>query len=256
MNCRQYKKREKMKKFLIVCCGIMLSSCAGEMQFDYSKKTDAEIYEEGLKQFKKENLTSAIEAFKQVEYNHPYSPLVAKSWIMAGYSYYKAKKYSDAIEQFDRLLKFQPNHPQADYANYMIAISYYDQISPVTRDQKMTEMALKKMMDLVKKYPSSKYAEDVKPKLTIANNNLAGKEMYIAKNLVKKKNIIAGLNRYQTVLKKYETTVFVPEALFRTIEIYDMIGDKEEVKNMLRLLEVNYPDSEWYKTAKKTYSSI
>ncbi|MBR1545069.1 MAG: outer membrane protein assembly factor BamD [Alphaproteobacteria bacterium] len=245
-----------MKKFLVGLFVIILSSCAGEMDFDYSTKTDVEIYNEGLRQLSKENNISATEAFKQVEYNHPYSTLVAKSWIMAGYSYYKEKKYTDAIEQFERLLELQPNHPQADYAMYMIAISYYDQISPITRDQKMTEMALSKMQELVKKYPDSKFAKDVKPKIIIAKNNLAAKEMYIASTLVKKKNIIAALNRYQTVIKKHETTLFVPEAIFRTVEIYNMMGDKEEVRNMTRLLEVNYPDTKWYKMAKEISESI
>ena len=245
-----------MKKFLILLFTILVTACAGELEFDYTNKSDTEIYNEGLRQLKKENHISATDAFKQVEYNHPYSPLVAKSWIMAGYSYYQEKKYTDAIEQFERLLKFQPRHSEADYASYMIAISYYDQISPITRDQKITEIALSKMEELVKKYPNSKYADDVKPKIIIARNNLAAKEMYIAGTLVKKKNIIGALNRYQTVIRKYETTLFVPEALFRTVEIYKMMGQKEEVKNMTRLLEVNYPDTKWYKMAKEISDAI
>ena len=245
-----------MKKFFIGLFLVVLSSCAGEIDFDYTTKTDTEIYNEGLKQFNKENYISATEAFKQVEYNHPYSPLVAKSWIMAGYTYYKDKKYTDAVEQFERLLQFQPNHKEAAYAMYMISVSYYDQISPITRDQKITEIALAKMNELVKKYPTSKYAEDVKPKIIIIKNNLAAKEMYIAETLVKNKNIIGALNRYQTVIKKYETTLFVPEALFRTVEIYKMMGDIEEVKNMTRLLEVNYPKTKWYNMAKKIADAI
>ncbi|MBQ8660658.1 MAG: outer membrane protein assembly factor BamD [Alphaproteobacteria bacterium] len=245
-----------MKKFLSTVFMIILASCAGEANFDYTTKTDVQIYEEGLRQLKKENNISATEAFKQVEYNHPYSPFVAKSWIMAGYAYYKEKKYIDAIEQFERLLKFQPNHPQADYSMYMIAMSYYDQISPITRDQKMTEMSLLKMQELEKKYPDSKFTNDVKPKIIIARNNLAAKEMYIASTLVEKKNIIAALNRYQTVIKKYETTLFVPEAIFRTVEIYNIMGDKDEVKNMTRLLEVNYPKTKWYKMAKEIADAI
>ncbi len=245
-----------MKKFFIVFLMAILSACAGDGNFNYESKTDNEIYDEGLRQLKKENVISATEAFKQVEYNHPYSPLVAKSWIMAGYAYYTDKKYMDAIEQFERLLNLQPNHPQADYAMYMIAMSYYDQVSPVTRDQKMTELALLKMEDLVKKYPDSKYSNDVKPKIIIAKNNLASKEMYIASSLMKRKNIIGALNRYQTVIKKYETTLFVPEALFRTVEIYNMMGQKDEVKNMTRLLEVNYPNTKWYEMAKEIAKSI
>ena len=245
-----------MKKFLVCIILAVLTSCAGEINFDYSTKTDEQIYDEGLRQLEKGNNISATEAFKQVEYNHPYSPLIAKSWIMAGYAYYQEKKYGDVIEQFEKLLKYQPNHPQADYANYMIAMSYYDQISPISRDQKMTSAALSAMKKLVEQYPNSKYAIDVKPKITIAYNNLAAKEMFIATELVKRKNIIAALNRYQTVVKKYEKSLFVPEAIFRAMEIYNMIDDKEEVKNMLRLLEINYPDTKWYKEAKKIFTFI
>ena len=120
----------------------------------------------------------------------------------------------------------------------------------------MTEMALLKMTELVEKYPNSKYAEDVKPKIIIAKNNLAAKEMYIAGILAKKKNIIAALNRYQTIIKKYETTLFVPEALYRTVEIYNIMNDKDEVKHMTRLLKTNYPDTKWYKMAKKIDDTI
>ncbi len=239
-----------MKKILLILSLFILNACSNDIIFDYSKKSDVEIYNQGLKQLAKGNNISAINDFKQIEYNHPFSNLIAKSWYMMGYAYYLEKKYVDAIEQFERLLKFQPQHPNAPYATYMIAISYYDQISPINRDQKMTELALKKMEELVKKYPDTKYSEDIKPKIIIARNNLAAKEMFIAETLMKKKNIIAALNRYQTVIKKYETTLFVPEALFRTIEIYNIMNEKEDAKNMLRLLEINYPQTEWYNLAK------
>jgi outer membrane protein assembly factor BamD len=108
---------------------------------------------------------------------------------------------------------------------------------------------------LIKKYPNSKFANDVKPKIIIARNNLAAKEMFIADTLVAKKNIVAALNRYQTVIRKYETTLFVPEALFRTVEIYNIMGEKEEAIKMTRLLEVNYPNTNWYKLAKEACSS-
>lgn len=244
-----------MKKFFATLSLVVLSACASEAVFDYSKKSDIEIYEKAINELSKGNNISATTSFMQVEYNHPYSPLIAKSWYMMGYAYYLEKKYDDAIEQFERLLKFQPQHPQAPYALYMIAISYYDQISPINRDQRMTALALDKMEELVKKYPDTKYANDVKPKIIIAKNNLAAKEMFIADTLVDRKNIVAALNRYQTVIRKYETTLFVPEALFRTVEIYNMMGEEEEAIKMTRLLEVNYPDTIWYKLAKKACSS-
>ena len=242
------------KKFFVGFVGIfvitMLCSCGAGKDIDYTKATDKEIMDDGFRHLKSGDDLSAAKAFEQVDYNHPYSPLIANSWYMAGYSYYIGKRYVEAIEQFEKLLKFQPNHPKAPYAMYMIAMSYYDQISPITRDQQMSNNALKAMMELTEKYPDSIYAKDVEPKIIIAKNNLAAKEMYIAKTLMKRKNVVAALNRYQTVIKQYETSLFVPEALFRTVEIYVFMDEIADAKNMLKLLEVNYPDTEWYDLAK------
>lgn len=240
-----------MKKFINVFALLMLFGCAENSVFDYSQKTDEEIYKKGLKEIQKEDYVSAISTFEQIEYNHPYSALVANAWYLSGYASYKNKKYANAIDYFEKLLKFQPNHPQADYALYMISMAYYDQISPVSRDQKMTELAYTNMKKLVNKYPDSKYAKDVKSKMSIAKNDLAAKEMYIANSLMKNGNIIAALNRYQTVIKKYETTLFVPEAIYRTVEIYNMINEPVDAKNMTKLLEINFPESDWYKLALK-----
>ena len=230
---------------------LCMSACGAGNTIDYSKSSDREIMDEGFKLLIDGDNISAAQAFEQVDYNHPYSIVLPNSWYLAGFAYYRAKKYTEAVEMFSKLLKFQPNHPKAPYAMYMIAMSYYDQMSPITREQRMTSKALDAMQNLVEKYPNSEYSKDVKPKIIIAKNNLAAKEMYIAKNLLKKKNVIAALNRYQTVIKKYETSLFVPEALFRTVEIYSIIEEFDAAKNMLKLLEVNYPDTEWFKLAKK-----
>lgn len=239
-----------MKKFLCLGLSLTLFACANQRTKDYSQISDVEIYNSGLAQLSKEYNLLAVDDFSQLEYNHPYSSLVANSWVMMGYAYYKEHKYQEAIDAFEKLIKYQPNHKDVPYAIYMISMSYYDQISPITRDQKMTELALKNMEKLVEKYPDTKYAKDVLPKIIIARNNLAAKEMYIAKNLVKKKNVIAALNRFQTIIAKYQTTLFVEEALYRTVEIYLILDEEDDAKNMLRLLEVNYPNSSWTKDAK------
>ena len=240
-----------MKKKLLTIFCFLLANCSTIEPFDYSQKTDIEIYNKGIEYLQSGNNISAVEAFSQIEYNHPYSSLVAKSWILSGYSSYKDKKYQDAIDSFEKLIKYQPNNSEVPYALYMISMCYYDQISPISRDQKMTVFALSNMEKLTTMYPDSKYAKDVLPKIIIAKNNLAAKQMYIAKNLVKKQNIIAGLNRFQTIIAQYQTSLFVEEALYRTIEIYLLLDEPEDAKNMLRLLEVNYPNSIWYKDGKK-----
>ncbi|MGN0929067.1 MAG: outer membrane protein assembly factor BamD [Alphaproteobacteria bacterium] len=244
-----------MKKFLYIVFIFIISSCAVNTKTDYSKLSDKDIYDSAIKNINKENHISAISELSQIEYNHPYSSLVPNSWILTGYTYYKEKKYPEAIETFEKLIKYQPNHRDVPYAMYMIAICYYDQISPISRDQKMTELALINMERLKKTFPDSEYTKDVLPKIIIARNNLAAKEMYIAKNLMKKKNMIAALNRLQTIIAKYDTTLFIEEALYRTVEIYLILMEPDDANNMLRLLEHNYPNSTWTTSAKDLIKS-
>ena len=234
-----------MKKFLYITLISLLSACASSNKPEYNGMSDKEIYDIAIKSINKNDSLTALSALPQIEYNHPYSSLVPNAWILTGYTQYRDKHYPEAIEAFEKLIKFQPNHKDVPYAMYMIAISYYDQISPISRDQKMTEQALLNMEKLKAAFPDSKYTKDVLPKIIIAKNNLAAKEMYIAKNLMKKKNVIAALNRLQTIIAKHDTTLFVEEALYRTIEIYLILREPEDAENMLRLLEYNYPNSSW-----------
>lgn len=244
-----------MRKFLYLALISLLSACAGSGKPDYAEMSDKAIYDSAIKNINKKDHLSALNELPQIEYNHPYSSLVPNSWILTGYIYYKDKHYPEAIEAFEKLIKYQPNHKDVPYAMYMIAISYYDQISPISRDQKMTEQALSQMEKLKSAYPDSKYTKDVLPKIIIARNNLAAKEMYIAKNLLKKKNVIAALNRLQTIIAKYDTTLFVEEALYRTVEIYLILKEPEDAENMLRLLEYNYPNSNWTTSARDLIKS-
>lgn len=240
----------KIFKILSTTLPIFLISCSNTEKPNYNNMDDKAIFHKAITKIKKEEYLNASNTLQNIEYNYPYSELMANSWYISGYSYYKAKKYFDAVEQFEKLLKFYPTHKEADYVMYMIAICYYDQISPINRDQKITSIALNKMKKLVEKFPNSKYANDVKPKILIALNNIAAKEMFTAKTLADKKNIIGALNRYQTVIKKYDTSLFTPEAIFRTIEIYNMMDEKQDAENMLKLLETNYPKTRWYKLGK------
>lgn len=244
-----------MKKFLYIALIFTITACSTNLKKDYSKLSDKEIFDSAIKNINKENNISAVSELSQIEYNHPYSSLVPNSWILTGYTHYKDKKYPEAIEAFEKLIKYQPNHKDVPYAMYMIAMCYYDQISPISRDQKMTEQALNKMEKLKEMFPDSEYTKDVLPKIIIARNNLAAKEMYIAKNLMKKKNVIASLNRLQTIIAKYDTTLFVEEALYRTVEIYLILMEPDDANNMLRLLEYNYPNSNWTTLARDLIKS-
>jgi outer membrane protein assembly factor BamD len=144
----------------------------------------------------------------------------------------------------------QPGAKEIPYAQYMAAMSLYSQISPINREQRNAESALLAMERLVREHPDSEYAADVRPKMAEARNILAAKQMFIARELVRAKNFLGALNRYQTVIAKHDTTLYAPEALFRTVELYNVLGQPGDAENMRRILELNYPDSEWAAKAK------
>ncbi|MDR1009512.1 MAG: outer membrane protein assembly factor BamD [Rickettsiales bacterium] len=230
---------------LLILALFALASCAPQDITNTDTRTDQELFDIAMKKMNDEYYDLAVKDFEQIEYIYPYSPLVSKAWIMAGYAAYKDKKYLDAAGSFEKMVKHHPSSPQAPYAMYMVAISYYDAMMPITRDQKSTSQALVAMERLVAVYPESEYAADVKPKIIILRNNLAAKEMSIAEELFRRRNLLAALNRYQTVIVKFDTTLFVPEAIFRAAEIYRMLGEQQDAENMMKLLKANSPESEW-----------
>jgi outer membrane protein assembly factor BamD len=187
----------------------------------------------------------AAKDFEQIEYLHPYSPLVSKSWLMAGYSSYLNGKYLDAAAYFDKFVKARPSAPEVPYAMYMVGISYYEAAGPITRDMRNSVQAQRAFEMLERNFPSSEYARDAKPKISLIANSLAAKEMLIAGELFRRRNLLASLDRYQGVIGRHGKTLFAPEALFRSAEIYDMIGEPGDADNMRRILRLNFPESEW-----------
>ena len=238
-----------MKFLTLLFLTFTLFSCS-QKEIDYKIMTDKQLYEQGNIEIKKKEYDTAINTLSLIETNYPYSNLVSKSWINLGYSYYISKKYTDAISVYEKFLKFHPTNKLVPYVKYMIAMSYYDQMNPINKDQTATKVALKKMLDLEKSHPNSVYAKDVKAKISIAFNALASKEMIIAKTLMNKKNIIGALNRYQTVITDYDKSIFTPEALFRIAEIYYMIEEPVQSQNIKQILIKNYPNSSWSKKVK------
>jgi outer membrane protein assembly factor BamD len=228
----------------------LLSACAPS-EIDFSKVPDDQIYQMGVKHIDEENYDAAIQELQQLEYNYPYSPYVLKSWLALGYAQYLARKYSDSVYTFMKATRMQPGAKEIPYAQYMIAQSFYSQISPINREQRNAESALLAMEKLVRDYPDSEYAADVKPKIIVARNTLAAKQMFIARELVRAKNYLGALNRYQTVVAKYDTTLYAPEALFRTVELYNVLDQREDAENMFKILELNYPDGEWTERARR-----
>ena len=192
---------------------------------------------------------AAAALFDEVERQHPYSPWARRAQLMSAFSYYVARDYPKAVQSAQRFLSIHPGNKDAPYAYYLIALSYYEQISDVTRDQKMTDQALKALTELVRRYPNTEYAADARLKLDLVNDHLAGKEMEIGRFYERSGRWLSATVRFRTVVDKYQTTSHTPEALYRLVESYLSLGLPEEAQKAAAVLGTNYPGSEWYQRA-------
>jgi outer membrane protein assembly factor BamD len=208
------------------------------------------LYNEGLYMMNKENdPKAASKKFEEVDRQHPYSDLARKSLLMSAYAYYNAGDYDSCIGAATRYVTLHPGSPDAAYAQYLIASSQYDQIPDVSRDQGRTEKAIAALEEVVRKYPNSEYAANAKKKLEGARDQLAAKEMSIGRYYMEKRDFSAAINRYKTVVTRYQTTRHVEEALARLTEAYMSIGIVSEAQTAAAILGHNFPDSRWYQDA-------
>jgi outer membrane protein assembly factor BamD len=193
----------------------------------------------------------AAALFDEVERQHPYSPWARRAQLMSSFSYYMGNKYNESIQASRRFLSIHPGNKDAAYAYYLIGLCYYEQISDVTRDQKITEQALAALGEVQRRYPNSRYAADARLKVDLVNDHLAGKEMEIGRFYQRRALWLASVLRFRAVVDKYETTTHAPEALFRLTEGYLAMGVPAEAKKSAAVLGANYPGSEWYERAYK-----
>jgi outer membrane protein assembly factor BamD len=191
----------------------------------------------------------AAALFDEVERQHPYSPWARRAQLMSAFSYYMAQKYNESIQSARRFLSIHPGNKDAPYAYYLIALSYYEQISDVTRDQKISEQALAALGEVQRRYPNSRYSADANLKADLVRDHLAGKEMEIGRFYQRRALWLASSLRFREVVAKYDTTTHAPEALFRLTESYLAMGVPEEAKKSAAVLGANYPGSDWYKRA-------
>ena len=191
----------------------------------------------------------AAALFDEVERQHPYSPWARLAQLMSSFSYYMAQKYNESVSASRRFLSIHPGNKDAPYAYYLIALSYYEQISDVTRDQKITQQALAALGEVQRRYPNTRYASDATLKIDLVNDHLAGKEMEIGRFYQRRALWLAGSLRFREVVDKYETTTHAPEALFRLTESYLAMGVPAEAKKSAAVLGANYPGSKWYERA-------
>jgi outer membrane protein assembly factor BamD len=208
------------------------------------------LYNEGLFMMNnKKDPKGASKKFEEVDRQHPYSDWARKSLLMSAYAFYSAGDYDNCIGAATRYVTLHPGSSDAAYAQYLIAASHYDQIPDVSRDQGRTEKAIAALEEVVRKYPTSEYANSAKAKLEGARDQLAGKEMNVGRYNLEKRNYTGAINRFKTVVTQYQTTRHVEEALARLTEAYMAIGIVGEAQTAAAVLGHNFPDSRWYKDA-------
>jgi outer membrane protein assembly factor BamD len=189
---------------------------------------------------------NAGELFGEVERLYPYSEWAQRSMLMSSFAYYQAAEFERSQSAARRFLEFYPNDDDAPYAQYLIALAYYDQITDVGRDQQATLNALQALREVIERFPGSAYARDSELKFDLAMDHLAGKEMEIGRYYLKRGQYMAAINRFQTVIDDFQTTTHVEEALHRMVEAYLALGLDEEAGKAAALLGYNSPGSDWY----------
>lgn len=228
---------------------LFLGACAGSEKDEYVERPVADLYNKAVDQMEEENYVAAAKAFDEVERQHPYSTWATKAQLMSAYSYYESERYDDAIIALDRFIQLHPGNQDVAYAYYLKGLSYYEQISDVGRDQKMTNLAMAALQEVVNRFPESTYARDAKLKIDLTLDHLAGKEMEVGRWYQRQKHYLAALNRFRAVVDHYQQTTHAPEALYRLTETYTMLGLRDEAQKAAAVLGHNYPGSEWYEDA-------
>ena len=205
-----------------------------------------EAYKEGMDSLESGDVLFAAKKFNEVEILFPQSEMAPKAALMAAYSYYKQDYYSDAVAELTRFIRVYPQHKDLNYATYLLAVSYYEQIVDEKKDLQSIIRAKEKFELIVKSYPNTEYALDSEFKLDLINDTLAAKEMYIGRYYFNQKKWIPAINRFRTVIDDYETTIYTEEALHRLVETYYVLGLENEAKKYANLLGYNYQSSKWY----------
>ncbi len=225
----------------------LLSACSNTNEVAYKEQPVEQLYNEGMDAMQSGRLNAATRLFDEVERQHPYSAWATKAQLMSAYASYLRDAYDEAIIALDRFIELHPGNRDIAYAYYLKALSYYEQISDVGRDQKMTELALRSLRDVVRRFSETTYARDATLKIDLTRDHLAGKGMEIGRYYLRQGHYLAAINRFREVIEKYQTTTHVPEALHRLTEAYLALGVTDEAQTAAAVLGHNYPGSDWYK---------
>lgn len=236
----------------LLLTGGAVSGCASttrSQDLAYVERPVEQLYLNATERLESGRYDEAVQYFNEVERQHPYSEWASRSQLMVAYANYEARRYEEAISSAQRYLGLQQGSDGAAYAYYLIALSYFEQIVDVGRDQGTTEFARDALLEVVRRFPESDYARDARLKLDMVNDQLAGKEMTVGRYYLRNDQTLAAINRFSTVVTEYGTTSHAPEALYRLIEGYLTLGLVDEAKAAGAVLAFNHPDTRWYEDA-------
>ncbi|HEX4118069.1 MAG TPA: outer membrane protein assembly factor BamD [Rhizomicrobium sp.] len=212
----------------------------------YNERPVEQIYGDAWSQINKGEWENAAKQFEEVDRQHPYSVWARRAMLMSAFCYYQANKYSDAVSTADQYISLHPGSHEVAYAFYLKAISLYEQIVDVNRDQANTAGALVALQDVVQRFPDTEYARDATLKIDLTQDHLAGKEMAVGRYYLTRGDYIGAINRFRVVIEQYQTTPQIAEALERLTESYYALGLNSEAQTAAAVLGANYPGSEWY----------
>ncbi|MGX7895558.1 outer membrane protein assembly factor BamD [Tsuneonella sp. HG222] len=229
--------------------GCSMFSGKGDADTAYIARDVESLYAEAKERLDRGDTKVAAALFDEVERQHPYSPWARRAQLMGAFANYLQRDYDKTVEGAQRFLAIHPGNRDAPYAYYLIALSYYEQMSDVDRDQRVTQQALTALQEVDRRYPATRYAADARLKIDLVNDHLAGKEMEIGRYYERSGRWLAAQIRFQNVIEKYQTTSHTPEALFRLTETNLALGIPQEAKKYSAVLGANYPGSEWYQKA-------
>lgn len=250
------RRRRRATLALVPALALILGGCFGrgdKAPDDSALNVDPPdlLYNEALAQLNAGDSRKAGTKFDEIDKEHPYSEYARRALIMSTYLNFRQGKYQDAVNDGQRYVTLFPASPDAAYAQYLIGESYFRQIPDVTRDQDLSEKAIAAMGEVVSKYPDSEYVNDARQKIDVARDQLAGKEMQIGRYYEERREYLAAVNRFKSVVENYQTTRHVEEALLRLTECYLALGIVPEAQTAAAILGHNFPDSQWYQDSYK-----
>ena len=233
--------------FVIIIAANLLTACKSKVKDSEDVIPASTLYASGIKDLEAGEYKKATEQFEKVFFQHPGNSITPQAELMHAYSLYLTGEHEEAADVLDMFIKLHPRHENIAYAYYLKALAYYVQISDVRLDQSKTSFAREALEEVIEKFPGSKYAIDAALKIDLVNDHLAGKEMFVGRYYLNKKNPIAAIKRFQVVIKHYNTTSHAPECLYRLVESNMMLGLVDEAKKYADVLAHNYADNQWTK---------